>query len=512
MSKYKKVAVVASAQLGLARAPAGVAFLAGVCEHLAIDYKIWDLNIELLNRCGQDVWDRCNEYTYNDLDLLPADLMSPVSKLLDDVVSEIKTAGCDCVAVTVFSYVQMQWTEWFLRRCQQQLPGVTTIIGGPGVGSVYQLRHTEKTFGAWAAEQGIVNYYALGEGDEVFPRFLQGETDMLGLNQAGQSDTWQPQIDDMDAQIRPSYRQVNFGSYKSPRNQPVITLNGSRGCVRKCTFCDVGAQWKKFRYRSGASLAQEIKKHYEDTGVTEYWFSDSLINGSIKQFYELLETLKQYNLTNLNFSGQFIIRPQQSHREHMFQLMAETGFRHVAVGVESGSERVRDHMGKKFSNEDIDYHLVMCERYGITNYMLTIVGYPTETEEDFQATLDMYRRYQRYTINNTILGINLKYTMTILPNTPISTMQQELEVEWIHGEGHQMEWRAASNPKLTVKRRYERWIELLKLVHELRYNLSEEVLIDIATNQRKALSVRDSAIIQDTMSIIPIQAPSALLS
>jgi radical SAM superfamily enzyme YgiQ (UPF0313 family) len=169
-------------------------------------------------------------------------------------------------------------------------------------------------------------------------------------------------------------------------------------------------------------------------------------------------------------------------------------------------------MGKKFSNDDIDYHLAMCERYGITNYMLTIVGYPTETEEDFQATLDMYRRYQRYTINNTILGINLKYTMTILPNTPISTMQQELAVEWIHGEGHQMEWRAASNPGLTVKRRYQRWIELLKLVHELRYNLSEEVLIDIATNQRKALSVRDSAIIQNSISIIPIQAPSALLS
>ena len=510
--KYKKIALVASAQLGLARAPAGLAFLAGVCEHLDIDYNIWDLNLELYKRQGQSVWDNCNEYTYNDLDLLPEDLKNQATSLLKEIVLEIKQSGSDCLAMTVFSYVQMQWTEWFLKLCSEQIPDVTVILGGPGVSSIYQLRHTDLVFGAWALEQKLTDYYVLGEGDQVFPEFLKGQTDMLGLNCVGKTQTWQPQIEDMDAQIRPSYKKINLDFYQSPNNKKIITLNGSRGCVRRCTFCDVGAQWKKFKYRSGQSLAQEIKKHHNDTGVRDFWFSDSLINGSMKQFNELLETLKQYQLTDLHFSGQFIVRPSQSHPERMYKLMAETGFTHIAVGIESGSERVRDHMGKKFSNQDIDYHLAMCERYGITNYFLTIVGYPTETEQDFEDTLNMYRRYQRYVINHTILGINLKYTMTILPNTPISTMQQELDVEWIHGEGNQMEWRSGSNPDLTVKERYSRWIRLVTLALDLGYNLSEEVLIDIATNKRKALSVRENAIVDRTAKYIPIQAPTELLS
>lgn len=510
--KYKNIALVASAQLGLARAPAGLAFLAGVCEHLEVEHRIWDLNLELYTRNSQSVWDNYNEYTYNDLDLLPEPLKEKSKLFLAEIVNEIKQSNADCIAVTVFSYVQMQWTEWFLNTCKQIIPNVPVILGGPGVSSVYQLRHTDKMFGEWAAQNQLTDYYVLGEGDQVFPAFLQGTTDLPGLNYINKPQTWQPQIENMDEQIRPSYKKINLNNYQSPNNKKIITLNGSRGCVRRCTFCDVGAQWKKFKYRSGRSLADEIQKHHKDTGVTDFWFSDSLINGSMKQFNELLETLKQYQLTDLHFSGQFIVRPSQSHPERMYKLMAETGFTHIAVGIESGSERIRDHMGKKFSNQDIDYHLSMCERYGITNYFLTIVGYPTETEEDFEATLDMYRRYQRYVINHTILGINLKYTMTILPNTPISTMQQELDVEWIHGEGNQMEWRASTNPGLTVKERYTRWIKLVRLALDLGYNLSEEVMIDIATNKRKALSVRESAIVNRTNKYIPIKAPTELLS
>jgi radical SAM superfamily enzyme YgiQ (UPF0313 family) len=300
----------------------------------------------------------------------------------------------------------------------------------------------------------------------------------------------------------------------------VITLNGSRGCVRRCTFCDVGAIWQRFRFRSGASLAQEIHQHWRDTGVTEYWFSDSLINGSMKAFNELLESLADLQerypgMRDINYSGQFIIRPRSSHAERMYELMARTGCTHLAVGIESGSERVRDHMGKKFSDADIDYHLEMCERYGITNYMLTIVGYPTETDEDFQATLDMYTRYQRYAINHTILGINLKYTMTILPNTPIESQQHDLEVEWLHGLGHDLEWRCSTNPTLTVRERYQRWIRLLRHAMDLGYNLSEEVLIDVAMNHRKAMSVADQepeSLLKSKRTTIPIRAAAELLS
>lgn len=515
------MALVASAQLPLTRAPAALAFMAGTCEKNQIDYEIWDLNAELARHCGQAVWDQCNQYTYHNLDNLPQDLETVVHRFLQDITEDIAQQGCDCIAVSVLSYVQNQWAERFLRMCCRILPGATTIVGGPGVSSPYAVRDTSLSFGKWMVENDLLDFYVMGEGDVALDLFFQGERTVPGLNTKAQVEHWQPQIENLDQTPRISYKRVDFSLYQGAHGVPSITINGSRGCVRRCTFCDVGSIWKKFQYRSGASLAQEIVQHWVDTGIKEYWFTDSLINGSLKQFNQLLEQLNlarnQYpDLADLTYSGMFIIRPRTSHSERMYQLMASTGCSHIAVGVESGSERVRTHMGKKFSNDDIDYHMEMCERYGITNWMLTLVGYPTETEEDFQATLDMYTRLQRYAINNTLLGINTKTTMTILPNTPIEAMQHDLGVEFLHGGGFDLEWRAAANPELTVRNRYLRWIRLLRHAMDLGYNLSGEILIDAEINHRRAMSVSDQApltVVKSQYAIIPIMsAPASVLS
>lgn len=515
---YKRVALVASAQLSLIRAPAALAFLAGVCEKHNINHDIWDLNSEFRKRCGDDVWSKTNAYSSNNLDELPKQLAVQVDQFINDIVNEIKQKNCDAIAVTVFSYLQTQWAERFLTQCRQLLPHVKVVIGGPGVGSPYKVRDTLDSFGRWMLNHNLADCYVLGEGDQAFSAFLTGE-EFPGLNTKHSTDEWAPQIEDLDAVTVNSYQNIKLTDYVGPRNRQVITLNGSRGCVRRCTFCDVGAIWKRFRFRSGRSLANEMLKHWQTTGVTDFWFNDSLINGSIKQFMELLETVNKHQddhpgFRSLTFSGQFIIRPKHSHTERMYQLMADTGCNHLAVGVESGSESVRTHMGKKFSNEDIDYHLAMCERYKITNFMLTLVGYPTETRKDFQDTMDMFTRYQRYVINHTILGISLKYTMTILPNTPVESMQADLGIEWIHGDNYALEWRPSTNPELTVQERYQRWIRLIEHAVSLGYSLGEEALEDVAANHRRVMAMKTNSLkISSGHTIIPIQqAPAAILS
>lgn len=515
---FNRVALISSAQLSLIRAPAALAFLAGVCERNRVDYQVWDLNSELRKRLGDQIWSEVNAYSSNNLDELPDNLKIQIKQFILSVVEEIKQAECDAVAVSTFSYMQNQWAELFLQHCREQLPAATTVIGGPGVGSPYKVRDTLDSFGRWATDNQLVDYYVLGEGDQAFEAFLHGN-EFTGLNSKTTLESWAPQIDNLDQNAVNSYTKIPLQDYVGPRNQQVITLNGSRGCVRRCTFCDVGAIWKRFRFRSGKSLADEMLKHWQDTGVSDFWFNDSLINGSIKQFMELLETVHLYQqqypgFQDLTFSGQFIIRPQQSHPERMYQLMSQTGCNHLAVGVESGSESVRHHMGKKFSNHDIDYHLEMCERYQITNFMLSLVGYPTETRKDFQDTIDMFTRYQRYLINQTILGISLKYTMTILPNTPIEAMQTDLGIEWIHGDNYALEWRPTTNPDLTVQERYQRWIDLTRHAVSLGYSLGEEALEDIAANHRRVISMQsDQLSITSGHTNIPLQkAPAAVLS
>ena len=68
----------------------------------------------------------------------------------------------------------------------------------------------------------------------------------------------------------------------------------------------------------------------------------------------------------------------------------------LASGVESGSERVRDHMKKQFSNQDLDEFVHEAHKNGVTLQFLMIIGYPTETHEDFLETLRMFKRYKKY--------------------------------------------------------------------------------------------------------------------
>lgn len=482
---FKKAFLLSGAPIHLTRPPPGLAFLAGVCEHVGIDYETYDLNTNFLRFAGRDIWDEIHLHinTGNSLVTLSSELLHQVDSYLQHVVNIIAQSGADCVAISLLSYVQQSWAERFLQALKQaQLP-VVTLGGGPGMcvpgrdaGSC------DIIFGRHCVNSGILDYFCLGEGEIVVPEFLLGRIDIPGLNSLHTADTWQPQLDDLDQFAPPSYQKMDFSHYDTANTgRHRISITGSRGCVRRCSFCDVGHIWKKYRYRSGKKIADEVVKHFEQTGVTDYWFTDSLINGSLKQFNELTACFSQNRATvpgldRLTYTGQFIIRPRQSHPEEMYQRMRDSGCEQVIVGIESGSESVREHMGKKFSNDDIDWHFHMCEKYGIKNWLLMIVGYPTETEQDFEDSKNLLVRNQRYVLNHTILGVNLQYMMAVLPNTPLVSMS-ELGLHFLEASQEAyINWHSTANPDLTLARRYQRFAELVETAVDLRYNLPHEIV------------------------------------
>lgn len=476
--------LISGAPLQLSRPPPGLAFMAGVCEKVKVDYVAYDLNFHFLKYSGKEIWNKVFLHinTGHELTSLPTELLSQVDLYLEHVVQTIVESQADCVAMSLFSYIQQGWTERFLQKLRLK-SSIITIAGGSGVSVASPTADDDKIiFGQQCANNDLLDYYVLGEGDFVFEQFLLGNHDNLGINARHSLPSWQPQLDNLDICAVPSYSKIDFSGYDVGENgRTRLSVTASRGCVRRCTFCDVGHIWKKYRYRSGDNVAQEILKHYQDTGSTDFWFSDSLINGSLTQFTELMTNFSNFRssvpgMSDLSYTGQFIIRPKGSHPEKMFKLMGDSGCSQLLIGIESGSESVREHMGKKFSDADIQWHFEMCEKYKIKNWLLMIVGYPTETEEDFEKTKEMLIKNQRYILNHTILGVNLVAMMAILPNTPIESMSNELGIHHIDGlQGAYINWVADSNPDLTLTRRYQRFAELAELCVELRYNLPREL-------------------------------------
>lgn len=478
---YKKVAIIASAQLPNDRPPPALAFLAGVCTEQKVEYDIFDLNIHILKTLGKSVWNETYAVTSNMLiecDDNP-DLLSQINLAAELAVDEVLKYNPDLIALTSFSAMQIAWTEKFLSTLRKK-SNITVIAGGPGI-SYEQLPN--KTAGRVLAEKGLLDYYVLGEGDFSFANFLHGKVD-VGVNSSKHPwENWVPQLDNLDVLPVPTYQKINFNDYESPiKNNPIVSILGSRGCVRRCTFCDIGHIWKKFKFRTADNILEEMLKHYNETGITNFSFTDSLINGSLKQFTELMEKIvvlkgERPELSSLRFTGQFIVREAKHHPEKMFQLMKDSGCKNISVGIETGSDTVRFHMGKKFTNDDIDYHMEMCEKYGIENTFLVFTGYPTETLQDHLDTVNMIKRYQKYLINDTLILVSLASPMVIYKNTPIDVMRDQLGIHVNNEQYESYDWSCETNPELTLKERYRRYIELVKLTVELRYpRLSEDLV------------------------------------
>lgn len=484
---FKKLFLVNSAQTHLNKPPAGLAFLCGVCEHLNIEYQAHDINIEFLLHAGKETWENVFAKisaggTFNDLTVIDQE---KIDQYISHAVDQLLAYNPDCIAITITTYMQQQWTERFLKHVKTKT-NVPIIAGGSGIGVPYYILSESKqtdSFGTYMIKNQLVDFYILGEGDLVIQKFFQGQRDNIGLNGHDCLDQWQPQIDDLDSVPQPSYKKIPLAAYNDQNTENLkINITSSRGCVRRCSFCDVGHIWKKFRYRSGKKVVDEMVDYYQSTGATSFWFTDSLVNGNIKQFNEMLENVvdrKQRDFDNkqLVLSGQFIIRPQQSHPEKMFQLMSAAGFIHPSVGIESGSESVRDHIGKKFSNADIDWHFQMSEKYGIKNWLLMMVGYPTETADDFQDTCNLLINNQKYVINQTILGVNVLDTFSLLPNTPLERVSAELGLYRIYDDvsAPYVNWYSSSNPSLTLIERSKRFIDLIELMVDLRYPFPDQV-------------------------------------
>ena len=184
---------------------------------------------------------------------------------------------------------------------------------------------------------------------------------------------------------------------------------------------------------------------------------DSLTNGNQREFINLMENMALYKKYNkqakFNIGGQFICREKNQVPSRMFDLMKRSGYGTPTIGIESGSEKVRKELGKYFSNESIEYHLQEMERVGIKMIPLFFVGFPTETDEDFEESvklLDMFVKYK-----DVVKRIHMDHPMHIIPGTPVHIDPEKYDIRNITNS---YEWESDHND---YKKRIERFFILL---------------------------------------------------
>ena len=314
---------------------------------------------------------------------------------LDNIHKEISQYKFKWLGISVFSYLQKDDAL----KLGEKYDNV--LFGGSGVDVFWPRKH-----------------FIVGEGEYALVEFLNGNLDYPGINGR------QPeQIQDIENLPPPDYSDVIH-----KHNYDTAIISGSRGCVRKCTFCDVMTIWPKYKWKTGKKIADDMHEVAERTGLKKIGFSDSLVNGSMKHFRDMCKELASRE-KKIQWNGQFIVRGAKTFSSDDFDNLANSGCNGLTMGIESGSERVRDHMRKKFSNEDIDYFMTNLGDRKIKMKMLLIVGYPTETEEDFEETLSLLKRYKKYAKYISVSP----HMMLTYANTPLDFDHRDLyDTEGFH--------------------------------------------------------------------------------
>jgi hypothetical protein len=346
--------------------------------------------------------------------------------MFESMTSSILSHRPTLVCLSLLHYqcqVSAKWLCFFIKKIN---PEIKIVIGGAGAfGS--GLVTNEESFTSTLLSQGLIDYFISGDGDVALVELIKGNHDYPGIN----SMNWIP-IENLNSIAYPDYDDYDFEAYPSP----FIGILGSRGCVRQCTFCDIHEYWEKFKWRTGENIFQELLHQNQKYGIRYFKFQDSLINGNVKEYNNLILLLADHNKANPNnkmhWASYFILRPETQMSEEQWRLTAESGAVQLNIGIETFVEKNRYHLKKKFSNDDIEYGLAMSKKYNIDLTFLILVGYPTETEDDHQETLKWFQTHQHYS-GNPIKSVSIGGTVAILPGTWLYRNQNELGIKWKQG-------------------------------------------------------------------------------
>lgn len=177
------------------------------------------------------------------------------------------------------------------------------------------------------------------------------------------------------------------GSWRTP--QPIIDLRLGRGCSwGRCTFCAIAAQQPGYRSGGIERLRASILRAHEQTGSTWFRMRDDLLTPP-----QLQAVGEVFASVPFNAHWTARIRAHAGWTTARLTQARASGLGELWVGLESGSERLRQSMDKGVSDQDVRNLMAAARDAEVGIRALLMVGYPGETDTDFQATYDWVREH-----------------------------------------------------------------------------------------------------------------------
>ena len=299
----------------------------------------------------------------------------------------------------------------YLELIKNILPESLTVIGGP---------HT--TFMPYETLKNSDNLdvVVIGEGEETMVDLADHATqniedinDVNGIVYRDLKDgnlrttEKRPLIKDLDKLPFPARHLVPFDSYGVSQEQTAGIIT-SRGCVYNCNYCSSSLiMGKRFRSRSPGNVVDEIEELIDTYHINDIGFMDDTFMLNKKRASDIADEIKARDLDLTFVASSRVDRVDKS----LLENLKSSGLKTIYYGVESGSQRILDLMKKGITLKNVEDAVKMAKDVNLEVLTSFILGYPGETEEDMNTTIDFSTKldsdYCQYSI------------LTPFPGTPI---------------------------------------------------------------------------------------------
>lgn len=470
--KKLKALMIGSVPLSLNELQLAPAIIAAEVHNQGHEFQYLDINLDLYERSSKNLTDY-NQNCELLQDIKNSKYNNTIEQWLENILKLAATA--DIFLVNVFSVLSQGAAYNIVKRVRNHYPDIKILMGG--IGSHRDLF-------------GSINQYNRSWLDQTFAIQNSNAFGQLMLDN-GFIDDWEQTVSTDNIKrwfpMRPSVNPpelVNFeyhriSNYEWQDGIQRVPFIGSYGCVRRCSFCDVVKSFPKYGYVEADTLTQQLIETYEKTGIARVQFMDSLVNGSMSNFVELLKNLthaKQQGWLPAEFSwsGTYICRPDSPRLQEIHQYLGSSGADTLIIGVETGSDKIRYSMDKKFTNADLLNELEHFAQQGVKCGLLFFPAWPTETQDDFNETLQLFKSLTPWAYKNTIEYISFGTMGFILTDgTPIYDERDSIGLE--SGPAGYL-WKCKTNPTLTFWETMRRRMLMSKYSQLLGIPLSLESL------------------------------------